>query len=146
MSNEQRPPMERTKVDVDDMKVRGVEALRSASKGWKQMIGGNKESRQERIIKEHQQKVETVKSGKPLTEENNYRPGDEDVYSEEPPSTRQLKESYKQTIVEKKMFNGTADQVVMKLSILFEKDAKTQLLGIEESGFNTYKITYSTKA
>lgn len=125
----------------DDLKLRGLDALRSASQGWKQIASGKKETRQERIIKENQERSAAIKSGKNPNEVHGYRPGDEDTYSEVP-SSRQLKESYKQSAANRKIFNGTADQVALKLVVLFEKESKVKILKVEQSGYNTFKMTY----
>jgi hypothetical protein len=137
MANEKSIP------PVDDVGVRGVEALKSAASGWKAIQAGKTVSRQERIIKEREEKAARIREGKPLTEENNFKPGDDELYNEAP-TMKRLMENYKQKAkVEgtKKVFNGPANMVVLKLIDLFEK-GKPTIVGCEESGFNTYKLTY----
>jgi hypothetical protein len=120
----------------DDLKLRGKDALRSASQGWKQIASGKKESRQTRIIKENQERF----SGNVKNEQVGFRPGDD--APSELPTNRQLKESYKQATVNKRVFNGTADQIALKMVVLFENEQKVKIMKVEQSGYNTFKMTY----
>jgi len=127
---------------------------RKVSNGWRAIKDGGRESRQQRILREQQEKVERVKNGLPAEKENGFRPGEEEVSGEF--SLRRMREATQKlvkTTMQKREFVGSPDQCIMKLVMLFNgtEDAdgrKTtpkstpQILSVDESGFGKYKITY----
>lgn len=150
--SEQQPqvPLEKARPMPEDMNKRGVEALRSANRGWKDIQSGNKETRRQRLMREQQERAHAIKNGQnPDAEEDNWKPGDDDTYyaAGEGPSMRNLMETHKRMQkqnAQKRFFEGPAEMVALKLVQLFEsaKKVKPEIVSVEESGFNTYKVTY----
>jgi hypothetical protein len=117
--------------------------------GWHAIQQGNKESRQQRILREQREKSSAPKT------ENGYRPGDDEPNGEF--NMRRLKESAQRMVQQtqaKREFKGSPDQVLAKLEVLFNgsEDPETgvkkspakkpEILSVEQSGFGVYKISY----
>jgi len=144
-----KAPLEKARPMPEDMNKRGIDALRSANRGWQEIRNGNKESRRERLLREQTERARAIKRGEDPDSENNWKPGDDDTYyqSGEAPSLRNLRENHKRMQKEnaqKRFFEGPSEMVVLKLVQLFEnaKKSKPEIVSVEESGFNTYKVTY----
>jgi hypothetical protein len=145
-----QPPLEKARPVIDDVGTRGVDALRSASKGWQQMMNGNKETRRQRIIREQHERAQAIREGRnPDAEEGGWKPGDDETYyaAGEAPDMRKLMENHKRMQkknAQKRFFEGTPELVALKMVQLFEsaKQMKPEIVSVEESGFNTYKVTY----
>jgi hypothetical protein len=130
----------------------GSEASRKLVDGWRKIASGNAPSRNERIIKENQERT----SGKPQVD-NNYKPGDEDTNGEF--NARKAK-MHMQKLTEQKrsqmVFKGSATQVAMKLNILTEGveadpdtgrkaipgGKKVKVIDCEDIGMGQFKLTY----
>jgi hypothetical protein len=117
----------------DDMKVRGVGALRSATNGWKQMQKGAAPSRQERILRESKGDIADDYSG--------FRPGFDDDAPSERVSTKDLQDRQK-TMAPVKTFTGTPQQIITKMKLLFENNKNTVIVNVEEAGFVNYKLSF----
>ena len=149
--NEQpQAPLEKARPVPDDMNKRGVDALRSASKGWNDMQSGSRETRKQRIMREQHERAQAIKNGQnPDAEESGWKPGDDETYfaAGEGPSMRNLMENHKRMQkknAQKRFFEGTPELVALKMVQLFEsaKKAPPEIVSVEESGFNTYKVVY----
>lgn len=140
-----QPPLEKARPIEDDLAKRGVEALRSAKSGWQNIRSGTKETRKQRILRESQERSAAIREGR-NPDENNWKPGDDDTYAE-PPSMRKLMESHnklQQKNLNKRSFEGTPELVILKMVSLFEnaKSQRPEIVSVEESGFNTYKVIF----
>ena len=119
--------------------------------GWNAMKNGNVLSRQERLIKEQEEKAQRIKSGKPAVEQdNNYKPGQDGDSTEF--SVKNARK-FIQTLTEEKktqrVFKGSSEQCIMKIGLLLGGiqnesgiSQKGKILLVEEAGINQYKITY----
>lgn len=131
----------------------GTENTRKLVSGWKDIMAGKTMSRQERIIKEQQEKAQKIKSGVPLTEDTNYKPGQDDAPSE-PMSLREMRKTINKMNEQKrvqKTFKGSAEQCIIKICSLLgtttpdepgRKFERGKILTVEEAGFGQYKVTY----
>lgn len=133
MAKEMSPREEKK---FDDVGTRGVDALRRASNGWKEIISGKRKTTRQSVMNENRQKES---SG----QENNWKPGDDDNPSDEV-SMKKLMESHKKMQRRNSqiyVFENTDKLVLLKLCQLFEEH-NPEIVSIEESGFNTYKLKY----
>lgn len=134
----------------------GSEETRKAVSGWKAIQQGKRESRQERIIKEQEERAERIKQGLPAEKENGYRPG-EDAPSDEF-SLRRMKEATKKLVTKQmqtREFKGTPEQCINKLVLLFNgiedpstgkirnKPNNLQIVEVVEAGFGVYRIKFT---
>lgn len=113
--------------------------------GWHKIKEGQRETRQQRILRESHEEHERKVSGKPVREAG-YRPGEE-APSEEF-NLRKMKQHLQQMNESKKAqlaFKGTADQVVLKMVTLFEDGNNASIVKVEEAGFGAYKVTWLPK-
>lgn len=118
--------------------------------GWHAMQQGQKLSRNERLIKEQEEKAQSIKSGKPLNEENGYKPGQDEGSDQF--SMKKAKQFIQQLTEQKrsqKTFKGSADQCMLKIASLMgslaedgQKFEKGKVLMVEQAGFGQYKLTY----
>jgi len=131
-----------------------TDETRKVRSGWEAMQQGQRMSRQERLIKEQQERAQQIKSGKPLNEDQNYKPGQEDQSGEF--SMKRARDHMKTLLEQKKVqkqYKGSADQCILKITSLLGglKDEdniraeKGKILMVEEAGFGLYKVTYMTE-
>lgn len=125
-----------------------IEDMRKTMNGWKAIQQGNKQTRQERIIQEQQERSQKIKNGESLNEaDNGYKPG-QDAGSEQF-STRKAKEFLQKMNEQKraqKVFKGNADQCILKIATLMgsiqsddpgRKYEKGKILLVEQAGFRS---------
>jgi hypothetical protein len=119
--------------------------------GWDAIRKGQQMSRQERIIKESEDKAGRIKQGLPAEKQDeNYKPGDEEGSGEA--NFRKMREhvnKMNKVNVQSKTFKGNAQLCMLKLTVLFCGDDDTaavsnlEILKVEEAGFGVFKITYT---
>lgn len=109
----------------------GLEKLRKASAGWRQMMNKSAPAKQKEKLNESKKQIAQS------FEDDNY----------ERPTSKQLKESY--SAVKVSSFIGSTDQVMTKLSLLFTEETdmgikhkQPKILKIEEIGLNKYRVEY----
>ena len=118
--------------------------------GWQNMQKGKQLTRQERLIKEQEEKAQRIKNGQPLNEEGGYKPGQDE--SSEQFSMKRAKEFLTKMNEQKraqKIFKGNAEQCMLKMASLMgslaedgRKFEKGKVMMVEQAGFGQYKLTY----
>lgn len=125
------------------------DATRKAVGGWKSMQTGNKESRQQRILRESREQDERKRSGIP-EKEGGFKPGDDERSGEF--DSRRAKEFMNKKLKntqQQKTFKGNAQLCMAKLALLFCGEDETmaatnlEIIKVEEAGFGVFKITFT---
>ena len=112
--------------------------------GWDQIRNGQRESRQQRILRESQEKAERVRQGLPAEKQTGFLPGQEPQSEEF--SLKKMKEHMRLMTESKKaqmVFKGNSELCMTKLVTLFEDGGKANVISVEEAGFGVYKITFT---
>jgi hypothetical protein len=129
------------------------EATRKAVGGWKAMQQGNGLTRQQRILKEQEDRAQRIREGKPAEktpDEEGYKPGSDDSSGEfNARRAKQFLNEMTKKNTEAKTFKGTPALCCAKLAMLFCGDediapkSNLKIIKVEEAGFGIFKITYT---
>jgi len=130
----------------------GSNETRKVMSGWKSMQNGNTSTRQDRIIKEQQDRAQKIKNGQSLNEEDTgYRPGQDGASGEfSIKNAKKFIQNMNEQKKTEKVFKGNADQCLLKIGYLtggVKSDTgatvqRGKILLVEEAGISQYKITY----